>query len=72
MRIEIRQTNNTEKQMIELNSALKKLKKKLDKEGVFTTLKEKRYFIKPSETKHQKDMKLKHDKAKRKKDGKKK
>lgn len=68
MKIEIKQTNNKDKQMIELNKALRKLKKKLDREGVFSILKQKRYFIKYSAIKHQKNMKFKHDQEKRKRD----
>ena len=71
MRIEIKQAKTQEKQMIELNKALKKLKKKLDREGVFTVLRQKKYFIKPSELKHQVEMKRRHEKRKKKRYGKK-
>ena len=71
MRIEIRQVNNKDKQMIELEKSLKKLKKKLDKEGVFKILRQKKYYIKPSEIRHQKLMKIKHEQKKRKRRGKK-
>jgi len=71
MRIIVKQVNNKDRQMEELEKALKKLKKKLDKEGVFKLLRQRKYFSKPSEIRHMKLMKILHDQKKRKRRGKK-
>ena len=60
MMVRVRQTNNKDQQDKELDTALKILKKKLAKEGIFQLLKEKRHYIKPSEIRHQKEMSLRH------------
>jgi len=62
MIVKVRQINNREQQDRELGKALKILKRKLAKEGVFQVLKQKRYYIKPSEIKHKKAMDLRHKK----------
>lgn len=66
MRIKVKQTNNRDQQMKFLNQAISKLKKKLDKEGVFKILKSKKHYVKPSEIRHQQMMKMRHEKKKKK------
>ncbi len=58
--IKVRQANNKEQQLKELEKALKLLKRKLIKEGFFQALKDKRHYVKPSEIRHQKNMALIH------------
>lgn len=60
MMVKVRQVNNKDQQDKELGKALKVLKRKLAKEGVFQVLKQKRHYIKPSEIRHQKQMELRH------------
>ena len=62
MIIKVKQANNKDQQDRELGKALKILKRKLAKEGVFQVLKEKRHYIKPSEIRHKKAMDLRHKK----------
>jgi small subunit ribosomal protein S21 len=49
-----------------LDSALKRFKKKVENEGIIKEYKERQYFIKPSQKKHEHDRIIQH-KAKRKK-----
>lgn len=53
LEVEVRQCDNKEQQAIELDKAIKKLKKKVEREGITKILKESYYYRKPSETKRE-------------------
>ena len=52
--IEIPQYNDRDRQMIELEKALKRLKKKIEKDNLIKLLRERQYYRKPSEIKREK------------------
>ena len=57
--VEVRPSDNKEGQRIQLEKALKVLKKKLEKDGVLMDYKERRYYKKPSEIAREYAKKLK-------------
>jgi len=63
MRVEVRPSDTKEGQTIQLEKALKVLKKKLEKDDVLRTVKERRYFTKPSALKRAEAKRLKHRKV---------
>jgi ribosomal protein S21 len=52
LKIEVRQGNNKDEQMQNLEKALKVLKRKLEKDGIMQIIKERRYFTKKSALEH--------------------
>jgi len=52
--IEIPQYGDRERQMIEVEKAIRRLKKKLEKENLIKILRERQYYRKPSEIKREK------------------
>jgi ribosomal protein S21 len=63
MRIEVRPSDTRDGQMIQLEKALKMFKRKLEKDDVLRTIKERRYFTKPSALKRAEAKRLKHRKV---------
>ena len=53
-RIEIQKFDNRDRQMIELEKCLRRLKKKCEKDNIVKELKERQYYKKPSEVKREK------------------
>ena len=52
LRIEVRPAIGQDAQMFELEKALKVLKRKLEKDNVLRIIKERKYYIKPSQLEH--------------------
>ena len=53
-RIEIQKFDSRDRQMIELEKCLRRLKKKCEKDNIIKELKERQYYKKPSEVKREK------------------
>jgi ribosomal protein S21 len=62
MRVEVRPSDTRDGQMIQLEKALKMFKRKLEKDDVLRTIKERRYYIKPSALKRAEAKKTKNRK----------
>ena len=54
LRIEVRRMDSKESQMFEIDRCLRKLKKRCEKEGIFTTLRDRQHYRKPSEIRREK------------------
>jgi len=62
MRVEVRPSDTKDGQMIQLEKALKIFKRKLEKDDVLRTIKERRYYTKPSALKRAEAKKAKNRK----------
>jgi len=54
LRIEVRRMDSKESQMFEIDRCLRKLKKRCEKEGIFTILRDRQHYRKPSEIRREK------------------
>lgn len=56
--IEVKPANTPEAQFLSLDKALKIFKRKVEKEGIIRLLKQKKYYIKPSQLEHDRIRKI--------------
>jgi small subunit ribosomal protein S21 len=54
LRVEVRRMDNKESQMFEIDRCLRKLKKRCEKEGIISTLRDRQHYRKPSEIRREK------------------
>jgi len=62
IRVEIRKMDSPEHQLVALDKALKVFKRKVEKDGILFTLKDRKYYTKPSQLEHAKIQRIKRHK----------
>jgi len=63
MRVDVRPSDTKEGQMINVEKAIKILKKKMDKEDILRIIRERKYYTKPSALKHAEQSKIERRKV---------
>jgi len=62
IRVEVRKADTPEHQLLAVDKAIKVFKRKVEKDGVLFTLKDRKYYTKPSQLEHAKVQRIKRHK----------